>query len=223
MSDDMINHDYEMSIEQIAASLAHEVKNPISLVRANLDLLELNDTLHEFTRNYVMMRRELDKINELIIDFISFAQPYKKIDEAVNLQDMISELVGDMSVALKDVSFRVEMAGKDFVISGDRTKIENVFNNILKNAVEAIDYDGDVTVDMRNENGYVIISITDSGCGVEDIEQIMEAFYTTKENGSGLGLFISHKTIANHKGELLIENGAEKGCIVTVKLPKKKS
>ncbi len=222
MSNDLVNNEYEVSIEQIAASLAHEVKNPISLVRANLDLLELNDTLHEFTKNYVMMRRELDRINDLITDFISFAKPYEKIAQDVDIKEIISSLIEEMSTALNGVSFNLSVTGNKFIISGDLTKIKNVFDNIFKNAVEAMDYKGEIKAHIYTEGGYVVVSVSDSGCGIEDIKKVTEAFYTTKENGSGLGLFISGKTIADHNGKLLIENNEERGCRVTVKLLEKK-
>lgn len=218
-------NDYERSIEQIAAGLAHEVKNPLSLVRANIDLLELTDSEDLHKNNYMIMRREIEKINDLLLDFIQFAKPIENNLEVMDIIPVISELLDTVRLTYsKKIQFSLdcEGLGEGLLVFGDTSKIRRVLLNIIKNAVEAVDENGMIKLYVKRNGKYVEIICKDNGKGFdsEQLKKMSEPFFTTKQGGSGLGLFISKAIIDEHKGIFNISGESGKGCTVTIKIPR---
>jgi len=227
-------------LEQIAAELAHEVKNPLSLVSAGVDLLELNDTHEENAKNYSLMRREIGKINDLLLDFIQFAKPQENNFNEVSLLTMICELIDllktahnkkiEFEIVCRPRSLRKELfnAAENFTIFADSGKIKRVFQNLLKNAVEAVTnkrFDngehGKIKVIFLKTRKHIIIKIIDNGIGLdkEQAAMLCRPFFTTKTGGSGLGLYLSKNIISDHGGTLYISGERGKGCKSEVIFP----
>ncbi len=220
----MAIHDYYKSIEQIAAGLAHEVKNPLSLVRANIDLLELSDSETMHKKNYRIMRRELERINDLLLDFIHLTRPSADSFEKVRVAPIVMDLIDvTKTTYTKEIDFvlNFQLSETELAVMGDKEKIRRVFLNIIKNAVEAIDSNGRIKICISQENSFVKIVFEDNGKGFskDDLERVCMPFYTTKEGGSGLGIYICKTIIEEHNGSFEIKAEANKGCTVTVMLP----
>lgn len=216
--------EYQISIEQIAAGLAHEVKNPLSLVRANIDLLEVSETNDDNRRQYVMMKQELNKINDLMLDFISLTKP-QRIMSMTPMHGLAKETVDSYIKTFKDISFTFRAGARaeenPCFVRGDATKLSRAMHNLIKNAAEAVQSPGgsiDIFIDRDEE--YITVEITDNGPGMpeEKISRLDEPYFTTKSGGSGLGLYLSVQTAREHDGELTVRN-MNPGCRVSLKIP----
>jgi two-component system sporulation sensor kinase B len=201
------------------------VKNPLSLVRANIDLLELTDSRDQHKKNYRIMRREIERINDLMLDFIQFAKPVSSETARFGIIPVISELLDTVKATYdQNITFILNCAAvdMDLAIPGDINKIRRVLLNIIKNSVEAVGQGGLIEITVKSANGFAEIVCRDNGKGLtpEEIEKMNTPFFTTKQGGSGLGLFLSRAIIKEHNGSFDISGAAGAGCVVTIKLPK---
>lgn len=220
----------EMAMDEIAATLAHEVKNPVSLIRANIDYLELVGGTTTYQKNFKVIKRELDKISNVVGDFIEFAKPLNIEDaEEINMLQLIAEVIDDLTAANDGaIEFIINGAGNihSLTVSGSRAQLSSLFLNIYKNAVEAlkgVDKPA-IKTKMGEACGNVVVTVSDNGAGIEQdvMERIGSPFITTKEGGSGLGLSICKNIVKRHKGGISIGNNSEDdegGCVVTITLP----
>lgn len=203
--------------DQLAATLAHEVKNPVSLIRANIEFIEMTEKDSEYIKNFNVMKKELDKITCLVSDFMEYIKPIKESNiELIFISDLIREIVEDYDIShkSKNINFAIECQDEDISINGDYTKICILFYNIFKNAVEAIKTNGNIIAKIFKENNSVIIEISDNGAGIEKehLSKIMNPFFTTKKEGSGLGLSICKNIVKEHNGSFEIVNNETSGC-----------
>jgi len=210
-------------IELIAAALAHEIKNPLTLVKANIDLLEAHNHQTEYKKNYATIKEELDKINQLMMEFINLTKPIGDDNsDLIYIEDILRQIVRKYTISLGDnikISFYDDNG--DNIVLGDEKSLSILFDNIIKNAVESTEYDGVINIYLEKSNGFCQIKIVDNGKGIKKglESRIFEEFFTTKIGGNGLGLWICKKIVKNHGGTFEIYNNEDKGCSVVVKLP----
>ena len=238
--------DFYASFEQTAAGLAHEVRNPLSLVRANIDLLALDDTSDDAVRRYDMMRREIDRATQALTELMQLARSDERLrsderprsDErqkpktqesprkAVSLKIMLRELIGTLNLSYGLIAtFSYADDGADCIVLADEESLQRMFRNILKNALESVtaahaDGTGLVQLALAEQDGRAAITITDNGLGLTDADasRISTPFFTTKSDGTGLGLHISRTAAEAHGGTLAIQ-GQPTGCTVFICLP----
>jgi len=214
----------------MAATLAHEVKNPLSLVKANIDLLELLDAEKDHAKNYRIMRREIERINDMLLDFIQFAKPIDTELAPIEMMPMITEILDmiKLSYGNRDnlqLQYSCDEAG--LCVMGDADKIRRVFLNVIKNGMEAIaekeeEETGLIQVSIHGEKNWVRIMFMDNGKGMDDeqLQKLNRPFYTTKLGGSGLGLMICRNIVEEHRGLFEIAGKPGEGCSVTITLPR---
>ena len=213
-----------LNFEQLKAELLHEVKNPVSLIKANIDYLQANDSGGVYEKNFGIIKKELQKITTVVLDFLKsskFLQTSEK--EVIFIYDLISEIVEEFDTPFKDgkkIKFSLDCTDKDIKILGEYSKLCIVFFNLYKNSIEAIKNIGEIKAFIEREGDEVIIKITDNGDGLDENykNNIGTPFFTTKINGSGLGLSICKKVIESHKGSFKIFNNNDKGCTALIKL-----
>lgn len=212
----------ENAIEQIAATLAHEVKNPLSLVLANIDLLESRDCTVEHKNNYKTIRCELNRINEIIMQFLTITRTPNETFDLVYVIDILKKIAEKYTTTYTNISFTLTTKTEGPVL-GSRDSLSILFHNIMKNAIEALEEVNalcKIDILLKEENNHVIIEIMDNGRGIpsEIHENITHSFFTTKPTGTGLGLGICQKVADDHSGRFKLMN-AEKGCVAVVELP----
>lgn len=212
-------------------ALAHEVKNPVSLIKANIELLEFQGTFNDNQYNVDIIKKELNKISKIVTDFNTLFcyNNINKLDD-INLVDIIKEVEKEYRVTnkLSNISFYLNSFCKfeESFINGDETKLGMLFSNIYKNAIESVkenNYEDNNNIIRTNiyvkNNNRIVVEIIDNGHGIKkEIENnICEPFNTTKSSGTGLGLSICKNIVNNFEGEFSIENNANsKGCIVKI-------
>ena len=237
---DTIAHPQITAIEQIAATLAHEVKNPLSLVTAHLKFLEQDDPTPSHRQNYQTMNRELHKINDLIMQFLTITKPASPgFFDLVYVSDLIEQTLPKYQQSYPHISFEVfnfDYTQADHVVVGSDTNLCMLLDNMLKNGIEAIEnnpnqhYAGNITVFIESLGNHVELSVVDNGPGLcKSVQHHLQHsdpyaggginFFTTKKSGTGLGLGICTKIAQEHGGVFSIANGEEGGCVAKLVLP----
>jgi signal transduction histidine kinase len=219
------NSKYIDTIEMLAATVAHEVKNPLSLIRANIDYIELCDKEKKFAHNYNVMKNELQKAQDMLVRFIELIRVIYKFDEEVAVYDVIMTVIENYRGKLtgqNDIAFNVACPDKNLNFEGNFQLFSMAMSNVLKNAVEALDSGGLVDISVFCDAENIKITIKDSGPGLS--EEALEGInsgtgYTSKRFGSGIGINICRNIIHEHYGTFEIGNAPDGGCLVTITVP----
>lgn len=210
-------------IGDVAAGFAHEIRNPLTSIKGFLKLLAKKEAEHDIMYHQII-EGELAKIEEVINEFISLAKPEAGEVAEVSLLKLIKNAINVLTpqAASKNIRINISSQLKSIVICCQKNQMKQVFINILKNAVEAIEEDGKIDVILEENQNNVSIEIHDNGVGIEEerLERIGVPFYTNKEKGIGLGMTVSNKIITEHKGSLRVESKPGEGTTVYIRLPK---
>jgi signal transduction histidine kinase len=217
------------SLGMLTAGLAHEIRNPLVAIRTFTQLLPeryLDQEFRELFQSLAM--KEVDRICGLVNDLLSFARPSTP---NMSPQD-VNEIVGNIARILqsqakeKDVRIGLHLETKLPKIFIDKEQIKQVCMNLILNAIQSIESGGSVEIGtyLFGETGsvrFVQIEVRDTGIGIpeKDIENIFNPFFTTKKDGSGLGLSISHQIIKEHGGYMVVESQVGKGTSFFIRLP----
>ena len=196
---------------EMAASISHEVRNPMTTVRGYLQLLRKKDEkCSEFQDVFDLMVDELDRANELITEFLSIAQKRSYEIQTINLNDIIKKLFPLLQAeALMESKF-IKMELDDIPkLPLNEAEIRQVIINLVKNAIDISPVNGFVKIktENREEEKKVVLSVHDQGTGIspENMAKLGTPFFTTKENGTGLGLAVCYRIIERHQGSIEIE------------------
>lgn len=222
-SEELIRRSEKLSIiGELAAGIAHEIRNPLTSLRGFMQMYmkEDRDGTRKL-RNEVMVS-EIDRINEIVSELLVLAKPTNEVYEfrdVVQLLNHVTRLF-EGQANLHNVQIKTELEA-DLPFIQCQSGINQIFINILKNAIEAMHNGGEVTIQGKRTNDSIVIQIKDNGCGIpqEEMAKIGNPFFTTKESGMGLGLMVSMRIIQNHKGTMRIESEVGKGTMVEVVLP----
>lgn len=207
---------------QLAAGLAHEIRNPLTSLRGFLQLLQndMKGKQHYFD----IMLSELDRINFIVSEFLVIAKPeaiqYKRSDLINILQTVIALLDTQANLCNVQLLLEFESDIPEFICS--EMHLKQLFINLVKNAIEAITKDGQIKITVSMLGSEMIrVRTQDNGCGIpeERVKQLGEPFYTTKEKGTGLGLMMCFKIVEAHKGTMSIQSQLGEGTIIDVFLP----
>jgi len=223
------------AVGQLAAGIAHEIRNPLTSVSGSLQVLRDETDLDDENRKLMdIALRETKRLNDLITDFLLFAQPERGEKKRINLTSLIEETL-DLFLHNPECRESIQVTksiSPDIFVRGNAEHLKQVFWNILKNAAQAQPNGGfinvkgqivDRTAHSARDGSPMraMISIKDAGDGIapDTQEQIFDPFFTTRELGSGLGLAISYRIIESHKGEISIQSQRDQGAEAVVFLP----
>ena len=215
-------------VGELAAGLAHEIRNPLASIAGSSQLLrESSASTGESATLLDIIGRESNRLNGLITDFLAYTGPSQR--ETMHLE--VSALLRDVAGAVRAGEARekgvaVELAPLPaLLVEGDGEQLKQVMWNLVRNAVQAAPAGGRVMIDgfeqIRHGSRYVVAMVSDTGAGIApaDIEKIFNPFFTTKEGGTGLGLSISQRIVHQHKGFIEVRPASGKGCVFSVFLP----
>lgn len=207
---------------EIAAGVAHEIRNPLTVISGFTQMLK-QDKDSPYAYYYQLIDDEIKRINLIISEFLVLSKPHTKATQAFDLHHVLEQIVLLFTPQLKNnlISHKVSLHAHSITIDGDENQIKQVFINILKNSIEAIGSKGTLEIATENSNSHIIVHFTDSGIGMSQsvIDNIFVPFYTTKEQGTGLGMMISQKIIQEHNGDIKITSEPNVGTTVSIKLP----
>lgn len=210
---------------RMAASVAHEIKNPLGGIRGYASLLykdlEGSKHLQDMTSYIIEGTKALERI---VNNVLEYARPVIVDPISLDISQVIKEIIRSIKIdsSFSDkVKIQLHTPETDFYIPADKELIKSAILNLIVNAYQAMDDTGELNISVIKNNNSCLISITDNGEGIEekDLENIFSPFFTTKQNGNGLGLTQANKIIQAHFGHLEVRSQLNKGTTFTITLP----
>lgn len=197
-------------IGEMAASIGHEVRNPLTTVRGYLQLFQRKSSFAEYSTQLNTMIEELDRANLIITEFLSLAKNKASEFVSANLNDSIITLLPLMQANAIPSGQEIQTDLGDIPNSQlDKKEIRQLLLNLIKNAIEATPLNGTITIKTQLRDRYIILSIQDTGHGIpqEVLNKLGTPFVTTKENGTGLGLPVCYRIAQRHGAQIHVESG----------------
>lgn len=223
---EVTKHDRLVALGKMAAGVAHEVRNPLSSIKGFATLLGSNFKEGSEGKNAsVLLVKEVERLNRSITELLNYSRPLPLKKSKVIIQKFMEnslQLMSSDAVEL-GVNIKLHVAENIPELEFDRDKINQVLLNLYLNSFQAMPGGGSIMVDVgsTNDDKWLKIKITDSGSGIakEHLACIMEPYFTTKADGTGLGLALAYKIVDEHDGFMKFESSAEKGTVAIVTLP----
>ncbi|MFZ7111138.1 MAG: ATP-binding protein [Desulfatiglandales bacterium] len=223
-NEEIIRQQTLAELGKFSLMVAHEVKNPLGIIKSSLDILKQDVQLKKDYIPIVYIEDEIRRLNQLIEEFLLFARPAAPAFRSVDLNRLLREIIDRFEVQLNRSSLRIlaDIPDASCRMDVDPDLLTRAVGNVLKNAVEANGRQGTIDVRACQEEGNWKVEIQDQGSGIEPgiEEKIFEPFFTTRSKGTGLGLAFVFQAIAAHGGEVRAENRPEGGgARFTIELP----
>ncbi|MCY8989380.1 PAS domain-containing sensor histidine kinase [Bacillus atrophaeus] len=209
---------------QLAAGIAHEIRNPLTAIKGFLQLMK--PTMEGNEHYFDIVFSELSRIELILSELLMLAKPQQHaFKEHLNLKKLISEVTAllETQANLNGIFIKTAFQRDSIFINGDQNQLKQVFINLIKNAVESMPDGGTVEIDTTEDEHSVHVTIKDEGEGIPEkvLKRIGEPFLTTKEKGTGLGLMVTFNIIENHQGTIQVDSKPEKGTAFKISFPKK--
>ena len=219
--------------EIVARKLAHEIKNPLTPIQLSIDRLrskyseKLKDEKKDFVKYLETINRQIKDIEGLVNEFSDFARMPLPILKKTNVLEIVNRSIEFYKMSNKDLKIELKKSSKEkYFINGDNEQLYRVFLNLIKNSIEAIqekkqkvtNLQGKINIEIIKNNEYIVIKMLDNGTGFNDIKNITKPYFTTKRDGTGLGLPIVTKIINEHKGDIYFTKNF-KGAEIDISLP----
>jgi two-component system sensor histidine kinase PilS (NtrC family) len=220
------------ALGEISARMAHEIRNPLAAMSGSVQLLAEHGSITENDQRLLrIVLREAGRLNGLITDFLAYARPSSPCKERFELRPLVDEMIMFLSSDghFSKVSFR-NLVAAHILIQADVNQLRQVLLNLFRNAADAMPEGGIMEVESRfqlsgvdglHKTPAAVITVTDTGCGIDGATaaHLFEPFWTTKTDGSGLGLAVTYRIIEAHGGTITVESPPEGGCRFTIMLP----
>jgi Signal transduction histidine kinase len=213
----------EKKVRDSLFKITHEIKNPIAVCKGYLDMFDANNKEHG--KKYIpIVKNEIKRTLALLEDF-SCMKKIKIEKEIMDINMLLEEAMNHLSLLLQENNIKcfLNIDDEEIYVSGDYNRLMQVFINMIKNSLEAIDQnrEGEVSISSIINNNDVVIEINDNGIGIldEDLSKIKEPFYSTKSKGSGLGVSLSNEILEAHNGSLNYESKEGIGTKAIIKIP----
>ena len=212
------------TLGELATGLAHEIRNPLAGIAGVIDIIGRDLPASSPARAMVKdVRLEINQINRILTDLLETARPHPPQMMRSNLNTTVEHAVmlARQQVLSQPIKIEFQQAPDLAEVEHDSDQIHQVVLNLLLNAVQAIDGPGTVTVQIGSRQDCAVITVTDTGRGMTDqqIAQIFRPFFTTRSNGTGLGLSLVHRIVEEHQGHIEVKSELGNGSTFEVLLP----
>ncbi len=217
------------ALGELMAGMAHEIRNPLTSIRGFMQFLETCDDIGEWRRYAPLIVRQVDSLNRIVTELLEFGRPRPPTIQPVQVNDLIREvllLTGSMS----NIQLVLDLSADLPLIEADGEALKQVVLNLLINATQAITGMGTGTgtiriatmmASMLDGDREAVVTVTDDGVGIapESVAKVFDPFFSTKANGTGLGLAMVHRIVDAHHGTIGLTSAPGSGTVVTLRLP----
>lgn len=223
IEDQLRRADRLSALGELAAGMAHEVRNPLASIRGTAEILQdgvaADDPRLEFARILV---QETDRLNRVVQDFLSFARSAPEDSSRLDLNQLLDEILKLALFQAEKSAVKVSFnPGPIPVVIGVGEKLKQVFLNLALNAIQAMPQGGMLEVSTETDQGRALVRFRDNGCGIPgaELERIFDPFFTTRRNGTGLGLAITCRIVRSHGGDIEVDSQVGRGTEFMIYLP----
>lgn len=228
--EELIENERTSSIVRLAAGVAHELGNPLNsltihlqLIERRLKKLELAAAGEQISESLQVCQGEVKRLDGIITHFLEAVRPQKPELNELDLLQLLEEVLRVQEAELQDrnLDVNVEVDGELPNVLVDRGQVKQVFFNLIKNAMEAMQSGGRLRILARSDDEFIYLQFVDTGSGIseEDISRVFQAYYTTKKEGHGLGMMIVQRIMREHGGQINIESRQGTGTVITLQFP----
>lgn len=226
LHEEMLKQDRMKAVATLAASMAHEIKNPLTIIKTFSEFLPERHNDKDFVANFTrLVKPQVDKIDFAVQQLLDFSKPSKSNLAYINIYQVVYETLEFLNndFLKNKIAMQLQFANTDTIILGDSNQLKQVFLNLFLNSIDAMPRGGDLIISERIEEGKSIeICIQDSGEGIskDNLKHIFQPFFTTKANGTGLGLAVVRDILEQHNATIKSESEKDKGTRFIIKFQK---
>lgn len=211
----------ENKLKNSLFKLTHEIKNPLAVCKGYLDMINF-DNMEKSKKYLEIIKSEINRSLNVMSDFMQYSK-VKINKEIIDMNILLDEICNSFSLLLNDKKIRLEYVNsyEEIYLWGDYERIKQVFVNVIKNSIESIVDNGIIKIDVKIIKKDVVVLVSDNGVGMDhdELENIKEMFFTTKRNGTGLGVALSNEIILAHGGKMDYSSVKDKGTECQIILP----
>lgn len=224
LEDEIKKKEKMAAIGELSSNIAHEIRNPLASLKGSIEMLRENSVNQTYKERLMEIAlKEMERLNYIITDFLTYSRPALPVFQRFDIRELLDETV-DLLRTIDHNRGRITFR-KDYqsplLVDADPQKMQQVFWNLGVNAIEAMPDGGELSISAACENGGIVITFRDSGCGIDgkNIGKVFYPFFTTKENGTGLGLAIVYRIIDEHRGRISVTSTTGAGTAFEIILP----
>jgi len=234
MNAQLMHSDKLAALGKMGASVAHEINNPLVVVVQKIgwmeDLLDEEDpqktkNLEEYKKTISKIDYHLERIRKVVHNMLGYARRMEPRFEAVDINETLDQTIDLLEnyALVNNINIQTDLSSSLPIIANDKAQLQQVFLNLISNAIDAISKDGLIEIESRTADSHIVVTISDDGPGIPKDQQrrVFEPFFTTKETekGTGLGLWISYDIMEKMGGTIIFESKVGEGSAFTVKIP----
>lgn len=220
LESEIIRSEKLASLGKMSATIAHEIKTPLTSIKMNIDMIsKSNDLEPEDKESIEIISKEVNRLNKLVKEVLQISRTAPLSLDKISLHDFLDEVISQANSNESNKLIHFSNNSNNSEIFIDPDKFKQVFLNLFQNSIEAIQDEGKITITNSYDSLFIYIRIIDDGNGITDSEHIFDPFYTNKNSGTGLGLSISARIIEQHHGKLELISSKPSETIFQIKLP----
>jgi len=212
------------SLGELAAGLAHEIKNPLGAIKSSAEIIKESFKEDSPVKEFLdILLKETSRLNKIVTNFLTFARPVKPELLPCSIKKILEHVMKLVKTEMEknNISLEKDISEGITEISADAQQLQQVFLNLSLNAIQAMPEGGKLFIRVREEGEYMTITFRDTGRGIskENLDKLFTPFFSTKKNGTGLGLATSYRIIENHGGSISVESEPDKGTSFIINMP----